>query len=144
PCRPHQPGYGHAICHECSVRHAACWVGHALSQRVIGVEHMTTKTGSAVWKGGFKDGSGTISTETGALNNAPYGVASRFESGQGTNPEELIGAAHASCFSMAFSLMLGEAGFTPDEIRTSAKITLDKVADGFAVTSSHLTVEARI
>lgn len=105
---------------------------------------MTTKTGSAVWKGGFKDGSGTISTETGALNNAPYGVASRFESGQGTNPEELIGAAHASCFSMAFSLMLGEAGFTPDEIRTSAKITLDKVADGFAVTSSHLTVEARI
>lgn len=105
---------------------------------------MTTKTGSAVWKGGFKDGSGTISTETGALNNAPYGVASRFESGQGTNPEELIGAAHASCFSMAFSLMLGEAGFTPDEIRTSANITLDKVADGFAVTSSHLTVEARI
>ena len=105
---------------------------------------MTTKTGSAIWKGGFKDGSGTISTETGALNNAPYGVASRFESGQGTNPEELIGAAHASCFSMAFSLMLGEAGFTPDEIRTSANITLDKVADGFAVTSSHLTVEARI
>jgi uncharacterized OsmC-like protein len=69
------------------------------------------KKASAVWKGGFKDGGGTISTESGALKEAPYGVKARFESGPGTNPEELIGAAHSGCFAMAFSLMLGEAGF---------------------------------
>lgn len=102
------------------------------------------KHGSAVWKGGFKDGGGTISTESGALKNAPYGVKARFETGPGTNPEELIGAAHAGCFSMALSLMLTQAGLTPDKIETHAAVTLDKVGDGFEITSSHLTVLAKI
>ncbi|WP_409079857.1 OsmC family protein [Pusillimonas sp. SM2304] len=105
---------------------------------------MIIKKGWAVWMGGFKDGNGTISTETGALRDAPYGVQARFEDGRGTNPEELIAAAHAACFSMAFSLMLGEAGLAPEEIRSTAAVTLDKVGDGFAITASHLTVVARI
>ena len=99
----------------------------------------------AVWKGGFKDGGGTISTETGALNEAPYGFKARFESGsKGTNPEELIGAAHAGCFSMALSLMLGAEGLTAETIETHAAVTLEKVGDAFAITSSHLDVVARI
>jgi osmotically inducible protein OsmC len=98
----------------------------------------------AVWKGGIKDGGGTISTETGVLKEAPYGFKARFEGGPGTNPEELIGAAHAGCFSMAFSLMLTEAGLKPDKIETHAEVVLDKVGDGFAVTASHLTMTARI
>ena len=85
------------------------------------------KKASAIWKGGIKDGGGTISTETGVLNNAPYGFKSRFENGKGTNPEELIGAAHAGCFSMALSLMLGEAGMTAEKIETHAAVTLEKV-----------------
>lgn len=105
---------------------------------------MIVKKGSAVWTGGFEDGSGTISTETGVLNEAPYGTKARFEEGPGTNPEELIGAAHAACFSMALSLMLGEADLAPDEIRTTAAVTLEKVGDGFAITASHLSVSARI
>lgn len=102
------------------------------------------KTGSAEWKGGIKDGGGTISTETGVLKNAPYGFKSRFEDGPGTNPEELIGAAHAACFSMALSLMLGNNSLKPDYIRTKADITLEKVGEGFAITSSHLTVNAKV
>ena len=102
------------------------------------------KKASAVWKGGIKDGGGTISTETGVLREAPYGFKSRFENGKGTNPEELIGAAHAGCFSMALSLMLGEAGMTPERIDTQAEITLEKLADGFAITASHLKVTAKI
>ncbi|HUH60084.1 MAG TPA: OsmC family protein [Candidimonas sp.] len=102
------------------------------------------KKGSAVWEGGIKDGGGTISTETGVLNNAPYGFKARFEDGPGTNPEELIAAAHASCFSMALSLMLGEAGATPKKIQTQAAVTLEKVGDGFTITSSHLTVVANV
>ena len=98
----------------------------------------------AVWQGGIKDGSGTISTETGVLKEAPYGFKARFENGKGTNPEELIGAAHAGCFSMALSLMLGEAGLTAERIETHADVSLEKLADGFAITSSHLTVSARI
>ncbi|MBC7984399.1 MAG: OsmC family protein [Candidatus Obscuribacterales bacterium] len=98
----------------------------------------------AVWKGGIKDGGGSISTETGVLKEAPYGFKARFENGPGTNPEELIGAAHAGCFSMAFSLMLGEAGLTPEKIETHAAITLEKLGDGFAITSSHLDVVAKI
>jgi osmotically inducible protein OsmC len=98
----------------------------------------------AVWKGSFKEGGGTISTETGVLKEAPYGFKSRFEGGPGTNPEELIGAAHAGCFSMAFSVMLGEAGYTANRIETHADITFEKLADGFAVTQSHLTVVASI
>ncbi len=102
------------------------------------------KKASAVWKGGIKDGGGTISTETGVLRDAPYGFKSRFENGKGTNPEELIGAAHAGCFSMALSLMLGEAGMIPERIDTQAEITLEKLADGFAITASHLKVTAKI
>ena len=98
----------------------------------------------AVWKGSFKEGGGTISTETGVLKEAPYGFRSRFEGGPGTNPEELIGAAHAGCFSMAFSVMLGEAGFTADSIETHADITFEKLAEGFTITKSHLTVVAKI
>ncbi|HEY9280737.1 MAG TPA: OsmC family protein [Eoetvoesiella sp.] len=102
------------------------------------------KKASVVWKGSLKDGEGTISTETGVLKDAPYGFKARFEDGKGTNPEELIAAAHAGCFSMALSLMLGEAGLTAEKIETHAAITLDKVGDGFEITSSHLTVVAKI
>jgi osmotically inducible protein OsmC len=102
------------------------------------------KKASAVWRGGIKDGGGTISTETGVLHDAPYGFKSRFENGKGTNPEELIGAAHAGCFSMALSLMLGEAGMPPEKIETQAAVTLEKLPDGFAITASHLDVVAKI
>ncbi len=102
------------------------------------------KKASAVWQGGIKDGGGTISTETGVLREAPYGFKARFEDGPGTNPEELIGAAHAGCFSMAFSLMLTEAGLKPEKIETHAAVTLEKVGDGFEITSSHLDVVAKI
>lgn len=105
---------------------------------------MTTKKGWAVWKGSIKDGGGTISTETGVLDEAPYGFKSRFENGKGTNPEELIAAAHAACFSMALSLMLGEVGLTPESIEAHAEITLDKVGDGFKITHSHLNVAAKV
>ena len=98
----------------------------------------------AVWKGGIKDGGGTISTETGVLSEVPYGFKSRFENGSGTNPEELIAAAHAGCFSMALSLMLGEAGLKPETIETRAAVTLDKAGGGFEISSSHLDVVARI
>jgi lipoyl-dependent peroxiredoxin len=102
------------------------------------------RTGSAVWSGGLKDGKGAISTQSGALKSYPYGFASRFEGVAGTNPEELIAAAHAGCFTMALSLMLGDAGFVADEMNTSAKVTLEQVADGFAITASHLTLTAKI
>jgi osmotically inducible protein OsmC len=102
------------------------------------------KTASVVWHGGIKDGKGAISTQTGVLKDAPYGFASRFENGPGTNPEELLGAAHAGCFTMALSLILGEAGIVADTIQTKAEVTLDKVADGFAITAIHLDVTAKI
>lgn len=102
------------------------------------------KTASVEWKGGLKDGKGSITTETGVLRDAPYGFRSRFEDGPGTNPEELLAAAHAACFSMALSLMLGQANLTADYIRTKAEVTLDKVGDGFAITSSHLIVNAKV
>ena len=98
----------------------------------------------AIWKGSIKEGGGTISTETGVLKEAPYGFKARFENGKGTNPEELIGAAHAGCFSMALSLMLGEAGLTPERIETHADVTLEKIGAGFEITASHLTVTAII
>ena len=100
--------------------------------------------GSAVWRGGIKDGRGAISTKSGALKEAPYGFASRFEGKPGTNPEELIGAAHAGCFTMALSLILGEAKFVADQMDTTAEVSLDKVDDGFAITSVHLTLKAKI
>lgn len=98
----------------------------------------------AVWKGGIKDGGGTMSTETGVLKDSPYGYKSRFENGPGTNPEELIAAAHAGCFSMALSLMLGEAGLQPGKIETHAAVTLEKTGSGFEITASHLDVVAKI
>jgi lipoyl-dependent peroxiredoxin len=103
-----------------------------------------TTFGTAVWHGGLKDGKGAISTKSGALNAYPYGFASRFEGKPGTNPEELIGAAHAGCFTMALSLILGEAGLTADEMNTKAEVTLEKLADGFAITKVHLTLQAKI
>ena len=100
--------------------------------------------GSAVWKGGLKDGKGAITTKSGALKDYPYGFASRFEGKPGTNPEELIGAAHAGCFTMALSLILGEAGFTAEQMDTRADVTLEKQGDGFTITKSHLTLRAKI
>ncbi|RJL02616.1 OsmC family protein [Enterobacter chuandaensis] len=92
------------------------------------------KHGSAHWSGDIKHGKGTVSTESGVLNQQPYGFNTRFEGEKGTNPEELIGAAHAACFSMALSLMLGEAGYTADSIDTTADVSLDKTDGGFAIT----------
>lgn len=102
------------------------------------------KTASAIWQGGLKDGKGLLSTESGALKQNPYGFNTRFEGSPGTNPEELIGAAHAGCFSMALSMMLGEAGFIPDRIDTVAEVTLDKQADGFAITAVRLVLRAKV
>lgn len=104
----------------------------------------STRTGSAVWSGGLKDGTGAISTQSGVLKNAPYGFRARFEDGPGTNPEELLGAAHAGCFTMAFSLQLGEAGMTATKLATTATVTLDKVNDEFTITAVHLDLVATI
>ncbi len=105
---------------------------------------MTTTSGSAKWQGGIKDGKGAISTKSGALKDYPYGFASRFEGKPGSNPEELIGAAHAACFTMALSLILGEAKLTAEQMETKADVTLEKVGDGFAITSVHLSLQAKI
>jgi osmotically inducible protein OsmC len=102
------------------------------------------KSASATWSGGLQDGRGTISTETGVLREAPFGFKSRFEDGPGTNPEELIGAALAGCFSMALSLGLGNAGLTAEKIDTRAQVTLDKQGEGFAITTIALTCRARV
>ena len=102
------------------------------------------RSASAEWKGGLKDGKGTISTESGVLANTSYSFGTRFESAKGTNPEELIGAAHAGCFSMALSAQLGEAGMTAERIATTAAVTLEKLESGFAITAIHLTVKAKI
>jgi osmotically inducible protein OsmC len=99
---------------------------------------------SAVWKGGLKDGKGTISTDSGVLSATQYSFSTRFEDGIGTNPEELIAAAHAGCFSMALSGQLGNAGMTADSIETTAAVTLEKTDAGFTITKVHLAVTARI
>ena len=101
-------------------------------------------TASAVWKGGLKAGSGAISSRSGVLSETPYTFSTRFEGSAGTNPEELIAAAHAGCFSMALSAQLGEAGLTPDHVSTTATVTLEKADGGSAVTRIHLDVSARI
>jgi len=103
-----------------------------------------TTFGTAKWQGGLKDGRGAISTKSGALNENPYGFASRFEGKPGTNPEELIGGAHAGCFTMALSLILEQAGFKAEEMNTKAEITLAKQGDGFAISKSQLTLRAKI
>lgn len=102
------------------------------------------KKASAHWEGDLKSGIGSISTETGVLREAPYGFKARFEGGKGTNPEELIGAAHAGCFSMALSMILGNAGFTADSIDTQAEVTLDQVEGGFAISAVHLILKAKV
>lgn len=102
------------------------------------------RSASALWQGGLKDGKGRISTESGALKDQPYGFNTRFEGAPGTNPEELLGAAHAGCFSMALSMMLGEAGFTAERIETQAEVSLEKLTDGFAITAVHLTLRAKV
>ena len=102
------------------------------------------KSASAHWSGGIKDGQGSISTETDALREVPYGFKSRFEDGPGTNPEELIAAAHAGCFSMALSLELGKAKLTAESIDTTALVTLDKDGDGFKISAVHLTCKANV
>ena len=102
------------------------------------------RTASAVWKGGLKDGKGTISTESGVLRKTSYSFHTRFEDGPGTNPEELIAAAHAGCFSMALSGQLTTAGLNPQDIETTATVTLLKTEAGFTVTAVHLSVQARV
>ena len=99
---------------------------------------------SAIWQGGLKEGKGTISTESGVLSQTQYSFGTRFENGKGTNPEELIAAAHAGCFSMAFSAELGKSGMTPASIETSATVTLEKLDSGWTVTKVHLDVKAEI
>jgi lipoyl-dependent peroxiredoxin len=99
---------------------------------------------SAVWNGSLKEGKGTISTESKVLSKAQYSFSTRFENGIGTNPEELIAAAHAGCFSMALSAQLGNAGITPESIETTAAVTLEKTEAGFTVTKVHLDVSAKI
>jgi len=102
------------------------------------------RNASAEWKGGLKDGKGTSSTDSGDLSNTQYSFSTRFEDGVGTNPEELIAAAHAGCFSMALSGQLAQAGLTADSIRTTASVRLEKTDAGFAITSVHLDVKARV
>src|SRR5215210_7255675 len=99
---------------------------------------------SAVWRGGLKDGRGAISTDSGVLSETQYSFSTRFEEGKGTNPEELIAAAHAGCFSMALSGQLGNAGLTAESINTTAAVTLEKTDAGFTITKVHLDVRAKV
>lgn len=105
---------------------------------------MIRKKASAIWKGGLKDGGGTVSTESGVLQDSAYGFNTRFEGKKGTNPEELIGAAHAACFSMALSLQLEQSGLKADSIETSATVTLEQSDAGFTITAVHLDVTGRM
>ncbi len=102
------------------------------------------RTASAEWNGSLKEGKGTITTGSTLLSNAQYSFGTRFEQGVGTNPEELIAAAHAGCFSMALSAQLGNAGFTPESVKTNATVTLEKTDSGFAITAVHLDVNAKV
>jgi lipoyl-dependent peroxiredoxin len=102
------------------------------------------RTASAAWSGGIKDGKGSISTESGSLQAYPYGFSSRFEGLPGSNPEELLGAAHAACFTMALSLMLGEAKLRAEQMSTTARVTLEQVEGGYAISAVHLTVSAKV
>lgn len=99
---------------------------------------------SAVWEGGLKDGRGSLSTDSGVLDGAQYSFHTRFENGEGTNPEELIGAAHAGCFSMALSKILADAGLSPERIETQASVNFEQLEAGFTITAVHLAVKARV
>ena len=102
------------------------------------------RAGTAVWKGALKDGKGTISTASGVLANTPYSFSTRFENGQGTNPEELIAAAHAGCFTMALAAQLGTLNFTPESLRTEATVSLEKLDAGWTISKVHLDLAARV
>ena len=102
------------------------------------------RTASAVWNGSLKEGKGSITTQSDVLSDAPYSFVTRFENGKGTNPEELIAAAHAGCFTMALSAQLGTMNFTPRSLRTSAKVTLEKLDAGWTISRIHLDVSARV
>ena len=102
------------------------------------------RKGSAVWRGGLRDGQGAVSTESGVLSDTQYSFSTRFENGAGTNPEELIAAAHAGCFSMALSGQLGNAGLKAESIETTATVTMEKTEAGFTVTEVHLDTNARV
>src|SRR5690348_17988286 len=105
---------------------------------------MAERQASAVWKGGLKQGSGTVNSSSGAFNNLAYSFRTRFEDAPGTNPEELIAAAHAGCFSMALSAQLEKAGFTANEVRTTARVKLEQKDGGFAITTIHLDTQASV
>jgi osmotically inducible protein OsmC len=105
---------------------------------------MPTRTGNAEWKGSLQDGNGTVGVATGAFSDLPYGFTSRFEEGTGSNPEELIAAAHAGCFSMAFAGALDRAGYTADSIRTTAKVSIEPADGGFAIKRSVLETEGQV
>jgi osmotically inducible protein OsmC len=107
-------------------------------------ERRMQRTASAVWRGGLKDGKGTISSQSGVLKDTQYSFSTRFESGIGTNPEELIAAAHAGCFTMALSAQLGNANLTPESLETTAEVKFEKTDDGFAITAIHLTTRAKV
>jgi osmotically inducible protein OsmC len=120
-------------------------VGHPYwPQQAAAREGLMKRKASAVWNGSLKDGKGTISSDSGVLSDTQYSFATRFADGKGTNPEELIAAAHAGCFSMALSNELGKAGLTPERIKTSAIVTLEQTASGFAITAVHLDVAAKV
>jgi osmotically inducible protein OsmC len=102
------------------------------------------RTASAVWNGDLKQGKGTLSTASGVLKQTQYSFSTRFENGVGTNPEELIAAAHAGCFTMACSAFLGGAGFTPDELSTEATLTMDQVDGNWTITAIHLDLKGRV
>lgn len=102
------------------------------------------RTANAQWRGDLKSGSGTVSTASGVLSQSPYSFRTRFEDGKGTNPEELLAAAHAGCFSMALSAQLAQAGLTAESIETTCTITFEKQPDGFAITASHLDLQAKV
>lgn len=108
------------------------------------MEFTMKRTGSAKWQGGFKDGKGNLSTESGVLNNVEYSFNTRVEQGKGTNPEELIGAAHAGCFTMALSATLEKEGLTADSIDTTAEVSLEKKPEGLSIPLIHLSVKAKI
>src|SRR5256885_11967434 len=114
------------------------------SQKLQIEERRMQRKASAVWKGGLKDGKGTVSATSGVLSNTPYSFATRFENTPGTNPEELIAAAHAACFSMALSAQLGGANLTPESINTSATLTMEKQDSGWAITAGHLDGGGRV
>src|ERR1700760_2249818 len=102
------------------------------------------RNASAHWSGGLKDGKGAVSSASGVLNNTPYSFGTRFENAPGTNPEELIAAAHAGCFSMALAAGLGKSGFHPKRVHTVAKVSIDKVGNGFKITKIQLQTEAEV